>query len=441
MRLNRRLVSALFVSCLLLCCLPTLGEDAWMFRGNPQHSGVYEAPGLPKFNGVKWKFHTGGMLIGSPAVTEGKIYVASTDGYLYAIDAESGALQWKFAAKSRIPSSVAMSGKTVYFAAYDGNFYAVDASSGVLKWKFQTGGERRFAGKHLHGVQPAGEIMPDPFDCYLSSPVIWMGAVYFGSGDGNVYSLNATSGALNWKFKTGDVVHASPAIADGTVFIGSWDSYFYAIDASTGREKWKFKTGEDPDLHNQVGIQSSAAVVDGTVYFGCRDSHLYALDANTGQKKWAFGTEGSWVVSSPAVRDGTVYFVTSDSSLLYSLNAASGAVEHSLGLNHWYLYSSPALASNILYVGSTQGKLVAVDLTGMKLAWSFETEGMKKNGSTYTKPDGTPDSDAIYQADFYDNMVAGVDRVMSMGAIISSPVIVGNVIYVGSADGNLYALR
>ncbi len=55
-------------------------------------------------------------------------------------------------------------------------------------------------------------------------------------------------------------------------------------------------------------------------------------------------------------KDGTVYFVTSDSSLLHSLNAASGAVEHSLGLNHWYLQSSPALASNILYVGSTQGK-------------------------------------------------------------------------------------
>jgi outer membrane protein assembly factor BamB len=119
---------------------------------------------------------------------------------------------------------------------------------------------------------------------------------------GTFYSLNATSGALNWKFRTGDVVHSWPATADGAVFIGSWDSYFYAIDASTGREKWKFKTGEDPDLHNQVGIQSPAAVVDGTVYFGCRDSHLYALDANSGQKKWAFGTEGSWVVSSPAVR-------------------------------------------------------------------------------------------------------------------------------------------
>ena len=27
-------------------------------------------------------------------------------------------------------------------------------------------------------------------------------------------------------------------------------------DAATGKEKWRFKTGEDPDIHNQVGIQS-----------------------------------------------------------------------------------------------------------------------------------------------------------------------------------------
>jgi outer membrane protein assembly factor BamB len=246
---------------------------------------------------------------------------------------------------------------------------------------------------------------------------------------------------LNWKFKTGDVVHASPAIADGSLFVGSWDSYFYAIDAATGREKWRFKTGEDPDTHNQVGIRSSAAVVDGVVYFGCRDSHLYALDANTGQKKWAFAGNGSWVVSSPAVRDGKVYFVTSDSSLLYELDAKSGAVLHSVGFNHWYLYSSPALAGNMLYFGTTQGRLVAVELAGMKPAWIFETDGMKEHGPAYTKADGTPNEEALYRSDFYDDMVAGVDRVMSMGAILSSPIIVGNVVYVGSADGNLYALK
>lgn len=110
------------------------------------------------------------------------------------------------------------------------------------------------------------ETVPDPFDCFLSSPAVWNGAVYFGSGDGNSYSVNATTGALNWKFKTGDVVHASPAIADGILFIGSWDSYFYALDAATGQQRWRFKTGEDEDIHNQVGIQSSAAVADGMVY-------------------------------------------------------------------------------------------------------------------------------------------------------------------------------
>lgn len=105
--------------------------------------------------------------------------------------------------------------------------------------------------------------MPDPFDVYLSSPMIFESAVYFGSSDGNVYAVDANTGNLKWKFKTGDVVHATPAIANGTVYVGSWDSNFYALDAATGKEKWRFKTGEDPDIHNQVGIQSSAAVMDG----------------------------------------------------------------------------------------------------------------------------------------------------------------------------------
>src|SRR5581483_8673426 len=237
----------LLVGYLTFCvCLPVFCQDVAMFRGGLQHLGVYEAAGVPKLGGLKWKFHTGGMLIGSPTVMDGTVYVGSTDGNFYAIDAESGTQKWKFEVKSRIVSSPAVSEGVVYFTAYDGNLYALSASGGLLAWKFQTGGEHRFSAKHLHGVQPVAETMPDPFDAYLSSPAVWNGAVYFGSGDGNVYSVNAKSGALNWKFKTGDVVHASPAIADGMVFVGSWDSYFYALDASTGALKWKFKTGEDP---------------------------------------------------------------------------------------------------------------------------------------------------------------------------------------------------
>ena len=428
------------VTGMVLCvCISVFGQDG-MFRGNAVHSGVYDAAGVPKFSKVKWSFHTGGMVIASPTVVGGVVYIGSDDGNFYAIDASSGAQKWKFPVKSRVPSTAAVSGGAVYFTAYNGNLYALDAASGQLKWKFQSEGERRFAGKHLHGVQPVNEAMPDPFDCFLSSPAVWNGAVFFGSGDGNIYSVNAASGSLNWKFKTGDVVHASPAIADGMLYIGSWDSYFYALDAATGQQRWRFKTGEDEDIHNQVGIQSSAAVVDGIVYFGCRDSHLYALDAKTGDKRWAFAGNGSWVISSPAVRNGKVYFDTSDTSLVVEADAKSGAVLHSFNLNHWYLYSSPAIAGNTMYVGSTQGKLVAVDLEKFSPAWTFETEGMKQNGPTWTKPDGTPDEMKIFRSDFYDDMVSGVDRVMSMGSVLGAPVVVGSEVYFGSADGNVYAL-
>ncbi len=359
-----------------------------MFRKDAAHTGIYHAVGVPKYSAIKWKFHTHGRVYSSPAVVAGVAYVGSTDHNLYAINLSDGSQKWKFKTGSAVNSSPAVAGGLVYFASYDSNFYAIDAATGQQKWKFQTAGERRYAAKHIHGVQPAAETMPDPFDFYLSSPVVANGAVYFGSGDGNIYALDAATGALKWKFKTGDVVHASPAIADGVLFVGSWDSYFYAIDAATGKEKWRFKTGEDPEIHNQVGIQSSAMVADGIVYFGCRDSKLYALDAATGQQRFAVNNKGSWVIGSPTVDKGRLYFTTSDSGLFHAVDARTGTEIYSLKFI-WPMFSSPAIAGDTLYIGSHEGKLLAIDLTAQKLAWSFQTDGSKQNGPTYTKPDGT----------------------------------------------------
>src|SRR5262249_2971773 len=228
----------------------------------------------------------------------------------------------------------------------------------------------RFTAKHLHGAEPAAEMMADPFDVYLSSPAVENGVVYFGSGDGNVYAIDAASGALKWKFKTGDVVHASPALADGTLYIGSWDSYFYAIDAATGREKWRFKTGEDHKIYNQVGLQSAAVVDNGVVYFGCRDSKVYAVDAATGKERWSFSNKGSWVIAMPIIKAGTLYFLTSDSGMFQALDAGTGNPLYSLKLV-WATFSSPTIARNVLYVGSEAGKLLAIDLDGRKPVWEF----------------------------------------------------------------------
>ena len=425
---------------MFIVMLPSLlFGDSPMFRADAAHTGIYNATGVPKFNKVKWKFRTGAAVYSSPAIANGVLYVGSNDHFLYAINLADGSLKWKTETVTRITSSPAVVNGTVYLGNYTGRFYAFDAETGKLKWKFETGGEHRYTATHIHGSLPAAESMPDPFDFYLSSPTVWDGKVYFGSGDGNVYALDATTGTLAWKFKTGDVVHASPAVADGLLYVGSWDSYFYAIDAKTGELKWRFKTGEDPDIHNQVGIQSSAVVADGIVYFGCRDSNLYALDAKTGEKRWVFNNKGSWVIGTPIVKDGKLYFTTSDSGLFYAVDAKTGSQIFSLKFI-WPMFSSPAIAGNTLYIGSHQGKFLAIDLAAQKLAWSFETDGSVENGAKYTKPDGTPNYDAAYHDEFYDNLIIGVDRMQSVGAILSSPAVVDNVVYFGSSDGNVYAL-
>jgi eukaryotic-like serine/threonine-protein kinase len=427
----------------LLCtwvCPPVFSQTIASFRGDAQHSGIYQQAGVPLLHGVKWKFKTGAAVISTPAVIDGTAYFGSNDHYLYAVNLDDGAQRWKFKTGSRVTSSPAVYNGRVYFGSYDGNIYAVDARSGEQRWKFASKGERRFTGRHLHGSDPAGESMPDPFDLYLSSPSIDADTVYVGSGDGNIYALDAASGTLRWKFHTGDVVHASPAIANGMVYIGSWDSYFYAIDAKSGQERWRFKTGEDHEMANQVGIQSSAIIADGMVYFGCRDSNLYALDAVSGAKRWAYPTKGSWVISTPIAKDGTIYFATSDSALFSAVDARTGALKYSLSFHHWPMFSSPAIAGRNLYIGSHAGTLMAIDLDRQTTAWTFSTDGAKQNSAALTKKDGDPNYSAAFGDTFYDDLVMGVWKMLSIGAVLSSPVVEHDVIYFGSTDGNLYAI-
>jgi eukaryotic-like serine/threonine-protein kinase len=432
--------SALLAGALATAVTLALAAQPAMFRADAPHRGIYDAAGVAVLHGVRWTFRTGAAVISTPVVASGTVYVGSSDHNLYALDAATGALRWKFATHGRVSSSPAIGAGRVYVGSFDSNLYALDAVTGALVWKFTTAGERRFSGKHLHGAEPAAEVMPDPFDVFLSSPAIAGGLVYFGSGDGNVYALDAATGTLRWKFHTGDVVHASPAVAAGTLYVGSWDSYFYALDAASGRERWRFKTGEDPNINNQVGIQSSAVVADGVVYFGCRDSHVYALDAASGAQRWAFSTGESWVISSPAVRDGKVYFATSDSGLVQALDAATGAPVFALSFKRWPFFSSPSLAGGFLYIGSEQGRLLAIDLGAQRLAWAFETEDSKKNGATYTNPDGTPNYGAVPGDSFYDQLIIAHERMMSVGAVLSTPVIDGDTIYFGSWDGQVYAI-
>ena len=169
-----------------------------MFRGDAAHSGAYAGSGPRQFHAVKWKFATGDRVVSSPVFSDGVIYFGSDDHNVYAVDAATGRQIWKVSTQGPVASTPAVAGGIVYFTSYDGKFYAVDAKNGKLKWKFATGGERRYEAKGLHGMQPKTQTIADPWDVYLSSPVVAGGMVYAGSGDGHVYALDAASGELRW---------------------------------------------------------------------------------------------------------------------------------------------------------------------------------------------------------------------------------------------------
>ena len=428
-----------FILLLLISAHSALAQTT--FHGNIARTGVYDSPGPQQLKGVKWTFKTGGPIVASPAIADGVVYMPSMDTYLYAIDQETGKEKWKYKSRMPIVSSPAVAGGLLYFVSSAGSLGAIDITTGKIKWVLPTEFERKFEARNLHGYPSAAQTIPDAWDIFTSSPAVFNGKVYFGSGDGNVYAADAQTGVLQWKFATRDVVHASPAIANNTVYIGSWDSYLYAIDADTGQQKWSLKTGEDPVIHNQVGFQSSPAVVDGTVYVGCRDAHVYAVDAATGHKKWDYPTSKSWVIGTPAVRDGVVYVGTSDSSRFMALDAKTGRLRFNFDAKA-YMFSSAALAGDLAYVGDHNGRLYAINIKSGTLAWEFQTEGSKKDPFKALNPDGRLNQDAFAPLfNDFEDMYLDFERFASIGAVMSSPVVDKGAVYFGSMDGSVYALQ
>ncbi|HYW80595.1 MAG TPA: PQQ-binding-like beta-propeller repeat protein, partial [Thermoguttaceae bacterium] len=112
------------------------------------HSGAVRA--LDSQGKVKWQARTGGAIFFPPAVAEGRVYVGSADGRVYAYEATTGRLLWRFRAAPAdrwisvydklistwpVAGGVVVDNGVVYAAAgiahYDATYvYALDAVSG-----------------------------------------------------------------------------------------------------------------------------------------------------------------------------------------------------------------------------------------------------------------------------------------------------------------------
>ncbi len=131
----------------------------------------------------------------------------------------------------------------------------------------------------------------------MSSPAIANGVVYVGSGNGNIYALNALTGEYLWNYLTGGDVESSPAVADGVVYVGSNDGNIYALDATTGVLIWSYATGSS--------AFSSPAVAGGAVFVGGGDNYIHAF----GMPPSSWTLKSTQLMTVPYQPLGTAYIL------------------------------------------------------------------------------------------------------------------------------------
>lgn len=210
------------------------------------------------------------------------------------------------------------------------------------------------------------------------------------------FTMSTTSWphVLLWKYTTtiNDTFWTPPAVAYGIVYVGSFRGV-YALNASSGALVWSYSTGG--------GASSSPAIADGVMYIGYAGG-VDALDAYSGNRLWTFTTGKLVSYSSPTIVDGIVYFGSGDNKV-YALNAHNGAVIWTYTTDssgYSYPVSSPAVFGGVVYVGSYDYNVYALNASNGRKLWNFTTGG----------------------------------------AVSSSPVVGGGAVYVGSFDHNVYSL-
>jgi len=334
-----------------------------------------------------WAAQTGGPVRSSAAIVANTVYVASDDGYFYALNLENGALRWRYRLGGTVSSSPAVADDKVFVGTDEGAIYCLKSEGtkrlaeekvGTQLWRYRTGGA--VAGCPLHTVsglvivgsrdgkvyavkattgelawsyQTNGPVTASPVRSEAEVSVAKRGArranqrdiIYCASEDGSLYAFDEREGKLLWRVTTGAPVVANPLVCGRLVVAGNSAGRVVALRAGSGLEAWSQALGGE--------IRGSLTLARGRLLVPLVSGDLIGLGTGKGEISWKAKLPGG-VASTPAAVSGRTVFVTSVDGHLYSVDRRSGRVVWSLATGG-PVSSSPAVAHGMLVFGSGDG--------------------------------------------------------------------------------------
>jgi len=213
--LAARRVAVLLV--LSLLSAEPLFADWPMLRQDARHTGFVAGELKPPFS-LAWAREIEGERLGTAMesiVADGKLFVATHAGNLYALDARTGEAVWRFQAHGAFLQSPAVADGVVVTGSTDGNLYGLAADTGKMLWQVDAG----------------------PGGC-SASPTIENGVVYIGTRQGDFLAVAVKSGRVAWRQSVSVPIRQTAAVVDGRVFVTSEDLRVRCFAAEDGKPLW-----------------------------------------------------------------------------------------------------------------------------------------------------------------------------------------------------------
>ena len=185
----------------------------------------------------------------SPAVHGDELYLATYDGTLFCLDANSGTQKWSASTLDDTDASPVLTDRYVYIASENkaSHVFCFDReNAGREVWRFS---ENTFG--------------------FWSTPAVAGNDLFIGGQDDKLYALDRHTGRLRWTFKTGAAIWSSPAVSDDAVIFKSYDHYLYSIDRNSGKLLDKLKL--------DGRCISTPIIYQGSVYVGTATGSFYCI--------------------------------------------------------------------------------------------------------------------------------------------------------------------